>query len=307
MAIPQAQLDTWSRQGSVAGSSATYQSIRNALTVSSSPIAGLISSGTVKIYLQGSYAHDTNTKGDSDVDVLVELVTTFNYNKEELSPEQDQAHQQAFDVADYQWADLRRDVITALENYYGGAFVDTTGNKALKVLPNSGRLKADVVPVTTFRKYDYFYGQDESSHSKEEGVVLYHTQTGKEIINYPEHHYNNAVAKHGATNQEYKGLVRTMKNMRSHLIDKELIEASTAPSYFLQNLIYNIPNHLFEGNLSNTVPNALNFLYQADLDEFWSQNEQHMLFGNTEEQWNTEDAKKIIDAYIHLWNNWPLR
>ncbi len=307
MAIPQSQLDTWSRQGSVAGSSDTYQSIRNALTALSSPIAEMINSGRVKIYLQGSYAHDTNTKGDSDVDVLVELITTFHYNREELSPEQERAHQEAFEIADYQWADLRRDVITALQNYYGSGFVDTTGTKALKVLPSSGRLKADVVPVTTFRKYDYFYSQDEDSHSKEVGVVLYHTQTGREIINYPEHHYNNAVAKHGLTNREYKSLVRTMKNMRSYLIDKELIDASTAPSYFLQNLIYNIPHNLFEGNLSITVPNALNFLGRVDLDEFLSQNEQHLLFGNTEEQWNKEDAKKVINAFIHLWNNWPLR
>ena len=71
MPIPHSQLETWSKQGPIISSSNTYQSIKNALEYSSSPILDRIKSGEIKIYLQGSYANATNIRGDSDVDIVV--------------------------------------------------------------------------------------------------------------------------------------------------------------------------------------------------------------------------------------------
>jgi len=110
MSIPANQLDTWAKQGSKDLSSTTYQSVRNALSGSSSPIREMITSGKVKIDLQGSYANDTNTRGDSDVDVLVRL-DVFQSNKLLLPREQYLLHEQTYFTADYILAHLRRDVI----------------------------------------------------------------------------------------------------------------------------------------------------------------------------------------------------
>ena len=52
MAISNSQLETWSKQGSKDASSATYQSIQNALVGTDSPIRYLITSDKVKVCLR---------------------------------------------------------------------------------------------------------------------------------------------------------------------------------------------------------------------------------------------------------------
>lgn len=302
MAIPSIQIDTWSKQGPIASSSTTYQSLKNALTDGGSPIADMIARGTVKIDLQGSYAHDTNIYGDSDVDVIVRHIDTFRSNKHTLPSDQFQLHEQAYPVASYEWEDLRQDIITALSNYYGGAYVDTSGKKSLKVSPNSGRLRLDVVPAISHREYSYFYGT--GNHSREDGIAFKNITTGDLIINYPDHHYDNAVAKQAATKDRYKGLVRIVKNMRSSLVNKGRLAKEEAPSYFLQGMIYNVPNEVFVADRQTTTLGALRWLVNADFSTFVSQNEQHLLLGNAPEYWNPADAKKTLSELCFLWDNW---
>jgi hypothetical protein len=55
MAIPEAQLDTWSHQGSVTQSATTYNSIKNILEAKDSPYSGK----NFTVFLQGSYGNDT--------------------------------------------------------------------------------------------------------------------------------------------------------------------------------------------------------------------------------------------------------
>jgi tRNA nucleotidyltransferase (CCA-adding enzyme) len=83
MAIPLAQLVTWSNQGAVTTSSAAYASIKHALTKNTSPLVGK----GLDIFLQGSYANDTNIYGDSDVDVVVFYDETFHYDWSQLPPD----------------------------------------------------------------------------------------------------------------------------------------------------------------------------------------------------------------------------
>ena len=56
MAIPDSQLKTWSAQGSITQSAATYEKMRMVLGDSSSPYF----SKDFSIFLQGSYGNDTN-------------------------------------------------------------------------------------------------------------------------------------------------------------------------------------------------------------------------------------------------------
>lgn len=302
MSIPLSQLETWSNQGATVSSKTTHESIRCALTHDLSPLKDRISSGSVKIYLQGSYKNDTNIRTDSDVDVVVELTTTFGHNAHELPYEQKTAHDQAYSSAVYDWQDLRRDVISALESYYTVANVDTSGNKSIKILPTSGRLKADVVPVINYRNYDYFYGSD--THSSEEGVKFYHRTTNRAIVNYPEHHFKNGAQKHQNTQNQFKQVVRIIKNARNYLVDKGLLDKEKAPSYFLQSLIYNVPNSCFSNDLSASTRSVLNYLYTNPIDDFMCQNGLIPLFGTSGEQWNTDDAVATIVALVDLWDNW---
>ena len=69
MAIPEAQLDTWSHQGSIKQSSTTYATIRSALLAEGSAYANK----ETKVFLQGSYGNATNIYAESDVDVVIVL------------------------------------------------------------------------------------------------------------------------------------------------------------------------------------------------------------------------------------------
>lgn len=305
MSIPLSQLQTWSNQGATVTAKSTHESIRTALNHQDSPIKDRIASGSVKIYLQGSYKNDTNVRADSDVDVVVELTTTFGHNAHELPYDQKAAHDRAYSNAVYDWHDLRKDVVDALVSYYGARSVDSTGNKSIKLLPGSGRLKADIVPVIKYRNYDYFYGTD--SHSSEEGVKFYHRTTNRAIVNYPEHHYQNGVAKNSdsRTGGRFKPTVRIFKNMRNHLLDTGVLADGMAPSYFLQSIIYNVPDEHFTGDHSQTVFAVLKHLWhEMSLDGCVCQNHLHSLFGDTEEQWNQQDAANTIKAFVELWDNW---
>ena len=66
MAIPEAQLDTWSAQGSITQSKNTYASIKGVLESANSPYY----QRSFVSFLQGSYGNDTNIYADSDVDVV---------------------------------------------------------------------------------------------------------------------------------------------------------------------------------------------------------------------------------------------
>jgi len=302
--IPESQLETWAHQGATVTAKATHESIRNALESDSSPIKDRVKKGGAEIYLQGSYKNDTNIRGDSDVDLVVELNTVFGHNAHELPPDQKRLHDLTYENATYSWEEFRADVITAVSKYYGPAKVDTTGNKSIKLLPVPGRLKADIVPAVKFRKYSHFRGRDDFRAKR--GIRFYHRTTKKAIVNFPHHHFDNGKEKNSEsrTNGWFKPTVRIFKNARSYLIEKNLLADGKAPSYFLQSLIYNVPDKLFGGTYQSTFYNLLKYWCDNTIDRFVCQNEVDNLFDSTKEQWNLPDAKTTIRAMVQLWNDW---
>jgi len=67
MPIPESQLETWSKPGSVAQSRDTYATIKRALENTNATYA----SRNFEVFLQGSYGNDTNIFAESDVDVVM--------------------------------------------------------------------------------------------------------------------------------------------------------------------------------------------------------------------------------------------
>ncbi len=78
MAIPEEQLEVWSHQGAITTARQTHESIRTALSSHGWP-----DGVDFEVYLQGSYKNATNVRGDSDVDVVVQLKSTFYHNLNE--------------------------------------------------------------------------------------------------------------------------------------------------------------------------------------------------------------------------------
>src|ERR1700734_156109 len=81
MAIPESQLETWSHQGAIAGSKATYATIKSVLESAGTPYARK----GYKVFLQGSYGNDTNIHSESEVNVVIRLDDCFQSDRSRLT------------------------------------------------------------------------------------------------------------------------------------------------------------------------------------------------------------------------------
>lgn len=288
MPIPESQLETWSDIGAVRTAQQTHESVRNALKAYDWP-----SDVQYEVYLQGSYKNNTNIRGDSDVDIVVQLNSTFLTNLSE-----DWKRHFGFTSATYGWKEFRSDTLKALRNYYGYLEV-SEGKKALKV--ETPYLPADVVVCLQYRKYP---DRPRSLDDFVEGMTFWVPSENRWVINYPKLHYENGVKKHQDTNERYKPTVRMFKNARTYLIERKVMPVDLAPSYFLECLLYNVPKDKFSSNLQSTFCNVINWLWEADFSQFVCQNEQLPLFGNTPEQWSEDKARRFLQAMVNLWASW---
>lgn len=297
MGIPESRLQTWTHQGAVTSAHATHTSVRTALP----RLGTLVLDRDFEIYLQGSYKNSTNIRGDSDVDIVVQLNSTWRRDISRMPQEEQAAYTSEHSNATYLFQNLRSDVLAALRAYYGASFI-TEGDKSIKIAAQLGRLNADVVPCLHYRKYQYFHSTHDQRYI--DGIVLDTQRDGRQIISFPKPHYQNGATKNANTDDFFKPTVRLLKNARSHLVDRGNIGNDLAPSYFLECMIYNVPNSQFGTDLGHTFCNVVNWLKGARLEVFVCQDEQTQLFGNTPEQWSTGNASQFIDALITLWSNW---
>lgn len=303
MGIPESQLETWSHQGAIASAKATHESIRNALSANTSPIRD----EDYEVYLQGSYKNDTNIRGDSDVDIVVQLNSTFQHDLSALSEYERTLFEQSYSGATYSWENFRSAVLKALRVYYGTSAI-SEGNKSINVTRGSGRLSADVVVCIRYRKYQSFRSIYDQRYI--EGMAFYALRENRWINNFPKIHYDNGVNKNGqyTTNGWYKPTVRVFKNARTYLVSNAIVGETLAPSYFLECLLYNVRNEYFGSNYQDTFLNVLKSLVNSFINghhgSFTCQNEQLALFGPTPEQWLTNNAIELLKSMMDLWENW---
>ena len=243
--------------------------------------------GMPKVYLQGSYPNQTNIRGDSDVDVVVETGSVFYSNLTESERRTAGMVPGAFN-----WFEFRDEVKKALTNHYGSGDV-TQGNKCIKVKGGGNRLDADVVPCTEYRNYQY-------GNVTATGITFW-TRSYIQVVNYPKLHLENGSAKSQSCLQNYKPNIRVFKNARNRA-------NNDFPSYFLECLLYNVPNNYFGNSHNETVFGALRYLNAAkndnSMETFRCQNEQQAIFGAEEHQIDISAGKSLIDALVALWGSW---
>lgn len=298
MVIPETQLETWSHQGSVEAASATYESVRTALYAGTS----VIRDKNFEVFLHGSYKNDTTIRVDSDVDVVAQLNASFEHDYSGLSEDERRLFQQTYpSEATYLWTTFRTDVLNSLRNHYQSSTV-SEGNKSLKIAGGSSRLEADVIVCLQYRKYESFRASDDQKYV--EGIVFYTKNENYRVISFPKVHYENGTKKNSDTNGWYKPTVRMFKNARAFLVDRDTISQDLAPSYFLECLLFNVPNSEFGGNYQTTFYNILKWISEANLNTFVSQDRQSLIFDNPFGGWSLDHAKRFIDSLVTLWNGW---
>jgi len=303
MAIPENQLEIWAKPDSQDKYKDAHESIRKALEANDWPNG----KPTYEVYLQGSYKNSTTIRSNSDVDVVVQLNSVYSQDLDNLSREAKQLLQRAQPNSTYQWEHFRYDVINAFES--NSSFAVSNGNKCINV--KTPYLDADVVVCMQHRLYvNHFdalahrlYKKSKRRYYYLEGIK-FKSDDGRWIINYPKYHDRNGTTKSQMTDGKYNSTVRIFKNIKSCLVDKNLITEDEVPSYFIQCLLYNVPNSKFEYSYQNTVGNVFSYLNSQDISGFKCQNCLTNLFGNSPDQWPLIDAIQFINVATDFWRDW---
>jgi hypothetical protein len=297
MSIPEAQLETWSKVGSQTQSKDTYATIRNALDDKNAPYTG-----SIEIFLQGSYGNDTNVYGkDSDVDMVMVCDRAYFRDLSRLTALEWAAYDAAAGGApSYPFATFKADVIQILKKKFG-AYVDTSSKKAVKIKANGNRRSADVLICQEFRRYSKYKGlRDDYTVG-----VGFLTTDGTLIENYPKFHSTTLTAKHQVTNQWLKPTIRVFKNIRNRLIDNKKVQSGVAPSYYLEGLLWNAPNGSFGGSYNATVFKCLKWMYEVDESTLLCANAMFPLLGdNSPVKWSPPNFRTFRSQAISLWNDW---
>lgn len=297
MPIPEAQLETWSHQGAIAGSSSTYNTVKDVLEAAGTPYSGK----NYSVFLQGSYGNDTNIYAESDVDVVICLNDCFQSDRSQLTAEEEVAWKKVHNDATYTHVDFKKDVLKVLTDGFGDDV--EAGRKAIMIEANGKRRKTDVIAAIQYRRYFKFNGIEDQSY--EEGICFY-TSDGIMTANYPKLHRANLTKKHQETSSWLKPMVRIMKNLRTKLVDDGVLDAGIAPSYFIEGLLYNVPSDRFHSSFETCFVNAFNWIVnEADKNKLVCANEQYYLLRDGyPTSWPVANGEAFLDATRELWNSW---
>lgn len=297
MAIPEAQLETWSHRGASVGSADTYASVRNALERAGTTYSSIPHS----IFLQGSYGNETNIWSESDVDIVINLDQVFWSDLSALPPPQAAAYQAWKTTATYGYDDLKRDVSARLIDQYGAAVA--IGDKAISIEGNANRRKSDVIAALAYRRYTRFLSSNDQLYS--EGIAFKRSD-GIQVVNYPKQHSANMTLKNTSTGGRLKPMVRVFKNLRTNLVERGDVNAVEAPSYFIEGLLYNVPDHAFEGSLSKALVAILLWIQRDAVknDLVCANREFYLLRDNSPNCWRTDYAERFLTAAVERWATW---
>ena len=280
MPIPESTLSRWSHHQAGTAFKQAHVPIREALDA----YKGL-SQFKYEIFLQGSYKNDTNLGGDSDVDVVVRLASKLKPRVVVLSGEQlqeDGSHRFALE----RWQSFREHAMKAMRARYGKAV--KSGRKTLK-LPK-GKIPADADLVVTL--------------SYKEGIGFYLPDEGRWVVSYPQQHHQRGLKKEKATNERFKRTIRMFKAARNQLVSKRALTKEDAPSYFIECLLYNVPDGLFAPKLAPTYTGILDWMKTAKLKDFKCQNGLVPLFGPQPEQRSVKKARAFVKGLQKMWDTW---
>ena len=191
----------------------------------------------IKLLVQGSYANKTNIKSESDVDVAIILESTFlPIYRSGVS-----GTNYGFSEGTFSVASLKDDVEKALKHHFGYSGVERH-DKSIKIVGNTYRVDADVVPSYRYRDYTQDYSFKEENYV---GGIMIFPDSGGRIINYPEQHIMNGIVKNKSTNYHFKKYVRIIKSMKEELKSNGYSVSSEITSFGLESLLWNVPNSVF--------------------------------------------------------------
>ena len=161
------------------------------------------------------------------------------------------------------------------------------------------RVDADVVPCFEHRRYT---GQRlcDGTYYYLSGTE-FHPDSGGRVINWPQQHYENGIAKNEATGNRFKYITRVLKRLENEMLENGIAAAKSIPSYLIECLVWNVPNEGFGHDaytddvryvLAHTFNETVN---DEKCSEWGEVNELKYLFrGN--QPWTRQQAHNFLSA-----------
>jgi len=238
-----------------------------------------------EIFLQGSYANNTNVKQNSDVDICVMYKNVFHYSMPE-----GYSLDGSYSDSSLDHFELRNTIKKALIRKFGSDRV-IDKNKAIRILSNSYTTDADVVVAFQYRKY--------SDSTKFQEGIYYKALDNSIVINYPKIHIKNGNEKNVATNYMYKKMVRIFKKIMYDMQDDNIYASKDVKGFVLECMVYNFPNdemfkHI-ETKYTDNLQKMMNTFINESMNLWKEVNEIKWLFG-IEKGKNESDYKDYIKA-----------
>jgi hypothetical protein len=187
--------------------------------------------------------------------------------------------------ATYTYGEFKNDVEAALVARFGRAAV-VRGDKAFDVHETSTRVDADVVAAYRHRRYS----RDAYGRLVYEEGTEFDTDKGEKVVNWPQQHYDNGVAKNGRTSDRFKAMVRALKSLAGEMSDKGIATAKPMKSFLLECLVYNVPDAKF-GSAS----------YRTDMKEVIAYAWEATKTDETCSKWVEVNDRKWLFRGKHAW------
>lgn len=245
-----------------------------------------------EIFLQGSYANNTNVKQNSDVDICVMYKHIFRYHMP-IGYSLDGKYSDATIT----YMELRNEIKKALIKKFGVSRVQDK-NKAIRILSNSYTTDADVVVAFQYR---YYINQT----NYKEGIA-YTALDGSSVINYPKIHIENGNKKNTETNHMYKKMVRIFKKIMYEMQDDNIGSSKEVKGFVLECMCYNYPNdklyQYMDTKYTDNLKNMMDYFISNSMSYWKEVNEIKKIFGEeykkSEKYYKEyiEDMKRYVDG-----------
>ncbi len=243
-------------------------------------------------FLQGSYSNDTNVTQSSDVDIVVRLKNVWRADKSSLSADEIERYNKSTQTSQYKFINYNADILYCLQQHFRPQNV-VNDNKCIRIKPHEKFCDADVIPAFTYKLYGSFSSSENQKYT--EGIC-FDTNEGKSIISFPKEHQQALANKSKATNGNLKETIRMFKNLKDELIAKRLLSEQASKSYFIENMLFNIPDNLFSGLYKDRFTSILEKLitdFNSGLVNNYScANGVHKLIA--ENIWNIDALKQFL-------------
>lgn len=258
----------------------------------------------IRVFAKGSYPNNTNVRGDSDIDIAVELERLI---KLDYAPGVEFSDTGLYSYTGISENEFKLRLQKALEKEFGANLVDSSGNKVFKIRGSDKILNADIIPCTTYR---YYFSKNPFSFNQGIQLILNRPDVIRHF-NYPDQHYKKGVNKNDSTMKRFKSVSRILKNSNHHLSENN--GTKVYPSFMIESLAYNISNSIYTGN------NNWRDIILRGCEEIWvylqkneyalpeiirwrEVNDCKYLF-HEHQNWTKDDAKQFIQVAYNLLTN----